>query len=698
MKIDYLKRFLTLGIFYLSIAFLVFNCEKDDELFNPEPQAHKVHKHTSHHVVYKNEIQGNQKLLETLHKLKSYNCDSSVKEDSNVSSKLIYNETLNITIDDESAIYFESNNSTYHSYTFQAIDHEHPYGVQNVVITLMPDGSYKELLVRYEVEGEEEQAFRNGETIDLTGKVSYAVLENGSFASTVLNKVTTVNDCITITEGQAGSTCTGQQQHTWEQRYSCPLVDQGNGPTQYIPFSVDIDYECIDSFNNTGNGESLPNEYNEYQDPNWVPADGASTVPYVSPIELVRRKVFRQISLIDELRAWFDNQSAEYKNDIYSFLESTLTPNEQLNNETYNELGIDEATLNIWDDYISDPTDPKWIAQQGMLQNNPALKYSHYYHYPDGKGTTFLLKDGSRVLESNVPRRINTDSSTVTALPSSEPPLDGNWYYIKGGDDDSWYEFALPVYGINFECLSCKLNELASKILENGLVITGRYFIPAEDVLILIHGVDFYGAEQSRAVAGAFILMEVIPGSDLLKLLKITKYTDEAAQVVETVIKIADETFKKQKKIVNSVLSGDPDYALDLYNNTRRKGNFGEIVTDVKLYEKGYEPLHIRIDDIDQTITQGIDAIFKNPNTGEFIIIESKFGTSTLSTLADGTKQMSQSWIEDGTRLVDAVGAELAEEILDSGYKSVLANINESGEVVYQLLNSAAESIGSWTP
>lgn len=54
---------------------------------------------------------------------------------------------------------------------------------------------------------------------------------------------------------------------------------------------------------------------------------------------------------------------------------------------------------------------------------------------------------------------------------------------------------------------------------------------------------------------------------------------------------------------------------------------------------------------------QGLDGVYQNKGTNEYIVGEAKYNTSKLSTLKDGTKQMSKKWI-GGKRLEEAVGTE----------------------------------------
>lgn len=66
--------------------------------------------------------------------------------------------------------------------------------------------------------------------------------------------------------------------------------------------------------------------------------------------------------------------------------------------------------------------------------------------------------------------------------------------------------------------------------------------------------------------------------------------------------------------------------------------------------------------DLNAATHKGIDGVYYNPNGHPpYIIGEAKFGGSKLSTLVDGTPQMSDKWIID--RIECAVGEELANEI-----------------------------------
>ncbi|WP_256259932.1 hypothetical protein [Winogradskyella luteola] len=59
---------------------------------------------------------------------------------------------------------------------------------------------------------------------------------------------------------------------------------------------------------------------------------------------------------------------------------------------------------------------------------------------------------------------------------------------------------------------------------------------------------------------------------------------------------------------------------------------------------------------------------------------------------------MSDAWIQGNNRLVNEVGQDLANDILDDGYTRVVARILPDGSVTYKQLDSSGNIIGVWTP
>jgi len=165
-----------------------------------------------------------------------------------------------------------------------------------------------------------------------------------------------------------------------------------------------------------------------------------------------------------------------------------------------------------------------------------------------------------------------------------------------------------------------------------------------------------------------------------------------------TITGTADEV---QDDIIQGVKDGDIN--LDV-GHENRKGNFGEIVADRDLVDKGYEPLHERLTSIDGG-HNGLDGVFKNSSPPpDYLIVESKYGKSSLNRANPDTglpRQMSDDWI-DG-RLRNVVGEDLADEMSDlRNYERVLAKVDANGNVTYRRIGSDGYAIlgnkGKFTP
>jgi len=113
---------------------------------------------------------------------------------------------------------------------------------------------------------------------------------------------------------------------------------------------------------------------------------------------------------------------------------------------------------------------------------------------------------------------------------------------------------------------------------------------------------------------------------------------------------------------------------------------------------QGYQRISTdRVTDLNASTHQGIDGVYYNPNGHPpYIIGEAKYGSAKLSTLADGTPQMSMEWIEGGKsapRLELSVGKDMADDILLEGYDSVLVNIDKDGNVITHILDENGKII-----
>ncbi|MFC6269057.1 hypothetical protein [Frigoriflavimonas asaccharolytica] len=87
-----------------------------------------------------------------------------------------------ISIDTDNVIYIE-NGPNFHTYTFN-INRTNPQPndpVENLLLSLLPDGTYKEFLFSYNLTAQEKQKLESGENVDLKNKTNITELTKGTF-------------------------------------------------------------------------------------------------------------------------------------------------------------------------------------------------------------------------------------------------------------------------------------------------------------------------------------------------------------------------------------------------------------------------------------------------------------------------------------------------------------------------------------
>jgi hypothetical protein len=120
------------------------------------------------------------------------------------------------------------------------------------------------------------------------------------------------------------------------------------------------------------------------------------------------------------------------------------------------------------------------------------------------------------------------------------------------------------------------------------------------------------------------------------------------------------------------------------------KGVYGEAQADTYMDEGGFQKLNGDLVKAgDDPFGKGIDGVWKNTTPPpEYVVTEAKYGTSQLGTLKDGTKQMSDKWVND--RLDKAVGRAVADDIRDADARGQvekwLLQVDENGNVTKSII------------
>ena len=160
-------NFIKLGIFLFGISILLWNCEKEDSL-----------SHTEQVVVPEYSVSriGIPKIQENIALIK--NLDALLQQENKLHSKNVYSSEYDFTVNTDFAKYIENRDGTYHSYTFP-VSREIDNGLlENLLVTLQNDGSYKILLISYDVTEDQKNELLIGNVIDLKGKVTFTKINN----------------------------------------------------------------------------------------------------------------------------------------------------------------------------------------------------------------------------------------------------------------------------------------------------------------------------------------------------------------------------------------------------------------------------------------------------------------------------------------------------------------------------------------
>ena len=133
-----------------------------------------------------------------------------------------------VSIDTDDVIYIE-NGPNYHTYTFRINRENAPADapVENLVLSPLSDGTYRELLVSYNLTTQEKQQLENGLFVDLTGKVISTELAPGTYGLNLMGKTTSTQCNWVSATVNVKCPCEG---HTLGQECTCPK----GKPKQYV--------------------------------------------------------------------------------------------------------------------------------------------------------------------------------------------------------------------------------------------------------------------------------------------------------------------------------------------------------------------------------------------------------------------------------------------------------------------------------
>lgn len=179
------KLFLRLCLMFL-VGISAFSCRTDqfpeNETFNNSSKFQLTSKRIS-----LDESKHKNKIIPLLEK--TTNDLQKIKTSSAFGRTITYGDSISIDTDD---VLLMENGPNYYTYTFSITrKNASPHApVENLVLSPMSDGTYRELLVTYNLTEQEKELVRSGKTLDLKDKTEFHELASGTFSSGLASRVT----------------------------------------------------------------------------------------------------------------------------------------------------------------------------------------------------------------------------------------------------------------------------------------------------------------------------------------------------------------------------------------------------------------------------------------------------------------------------------------------------------------------------
>ena len=169
------KNYLKLGILLFGISAIVTSCVKDDDFETTEISQEQQERGINVRTIYNAEIFNNPKIATQLNN-GALNLQPNTIDNTS-SARVVYNSNYQFYVDTDKA-----------SYTFAVTRDEDNGLVENLLLSLQEDGSYKVVLISYDLTDLEREKIQNNEIVDLANKVTYQLIEDDTISTNILSR------------------------------------------------------------------------------------------------------------------------------------------------------------------------------------------------------------------------------------------------------------------------------------------------------------------------------------------------------------------------------------------------------------------------------------------------------------------------------------------------------------------------------
>ena len=323
-------------LFTLLSSFLFLNCEKEDDNLNEKKEVQITYENIRR--INNLEIQKNKVISS---KLNSLNQELNVKRQ----SRAIYSEEFDFYIETDYATYIENQTNEYHSYTFPIYRSIDTNILENLVFSLNPDGTYRTVIVSYNISAQEKQNLLNGREVNLEGKITYTEINGNELSTDIFGKI----------DGSSIGNCMGYVSMTW---CGCNNPEHQGGMENGAPcpcYRYDREYfGCGNSSggSDSGAGDTGAGDTGSGTGPSSSESGGSgtgggsvSTSPTPIDYQKLREKCFAQNN--PEVSSWLNQpENADIKNDVIDYLENSVNPDGLQSTEScYPEESVDKVLL-----------------------------------------------------------------------------------------------------------------------------------------------------------------------------------------------------------------------------------------------------------------------------------------------------------------------------------------------------------------
>lgn len=305
--------------FCTSIAFLAFNCQKEDDTLQVQQTALKSNVNISR--LNTKAIENDKNLMRIINKAETKRIESKA-------NKTVYNAQYDFTINTNYAKVITHSNGL-KNYTFGVYRAEDNGVLENLLLQEQEDHSFKVSLVQYNITPNERNALASREIVDVENKITYITLED--ISDTIFDKVNSDAETCTVYsyEWEAGNLCDSGQ-HDYADGAAC---DYWSNPNQAATSGgwvlTSNETSCGDGGGSTGNTDTNSNSTN----PNQTTSNGGGIEPSTTPVlcpgcpviseedEVCLNSLQELTNFTPEMSTWLQSQSQSLANQIESLLQ-----------------------------------------------------------------------------------------------------------------------------------------------------------------------------------------------------------------------------------------------------------------------------------------------------------------------------------------------------------------------------------------